>query len=102
DAAAGRVVDDDVALGADQIVDPAVDVGVAGGLVVASPRVHGDDTGAGVVAAIDVVRDFLRLGGQSRVLPLAGHATGRGDGHDHLARFHLKPSCPPIAGRILR
>ena len=72
-----------------------VDVDLAGAVEralgsapVASSRVHGDDAGTGVIAAIDVVCDFLRLGGNRGVLFFAGHAPGRGDRDDHFARCH--------------
>src|SRR5690606_35672967 len=92
DAAAGAVVDDDVAARADALVDVAVDVRVAGGLVVGAARVDGHDARARLPAAQHVVGDLLRLRRQVRGHRLVGHASGRGDGQDHFAFGH---GCSP-------
>ncbi len=81
-AAAGRVVDDDVAFGPYAGVDVVVDTGVAGCAVVGVARMHRYDAGAGVVAVVGVLRDFGGLGGQVGVLAFKRHAAGRGDGDD--------------------
>jgi hypothetical protein len=57
----------------------------------------GDDAGPGVVATVDVIRDFLRLRRQIRVLLLVRHAPGGGDRHDYLGLAHRLVSGSPAA-----
>jgi hypothetical protein len=89
DAAASGVVDDYVALVADECVHFSVNRRVAGCFGIAgSPSMQGGHTGTRVVTADDVLSDFLRRDRKVRVLLLAGHATRRGNGHDDLILTH--------------
>ncbi len=103
DAAARRVIDHDVAVRPDAGVDVAVDVGVAGRLIVGAAGVDGRHRRAGVPAIDHVARNLPGLRRQVRVLLLAGHAAGGGDGDDHLGCIHARltgPPCPRACARV--
>ena len=68
---------------------PAIDVGVAGRLIVGPAGMDRHDARAGIVAAVDIVGDFLRLGRNMGALLLAGHSTRRRNRNDDFWGFHL-------------
>ena len=85
DAAPGGVVDDDVAARANEPIDAAIDLWIAGGLLIGGPaRMDSDHAGARVVAAVHILRDFQGGDREVRVLLPARHAASRRNGDDHL------------------
>lgn len=91
DAAASRVVDDDVALRTHQIVNTPIDCRIACRLIVGSARVNGNDAGASVKAAIDIIGDLVRLSRKIWVHFLVRHATRWRDRDDHFSLCHFAP-----------
>jgi hypothetical protein len=88
DAAASRIVDDDVRFGADTRIDFAVDLRVARRLIIWPACVDRHHGRAQVPAVDHVARDLFRLCRQARVLLLAGHSTSRRNGDDNFVRTH--------------
>ena len=87
-AAASRVVDDDVGSCANTRIDFAVDLRVARRLIVWTACVDRHHGRTGVPAVDHVTRDLLRLCWQIRVLLLAGHSASGRDGDDNFVRTH--------------
>jgi hypothetical protein len=85
-AAAGGVVDDDVASLAHQLVDAPVDQGVTRCLVVRTSGVQRGDARSEAAALGHDLGDLLRLCRKVRADVLARHPAGGRDGDDDLAR----------------